>query len=318
MVADADDRSSVRHRVPNVATGGGGPRDLRRRARCGTCRADAFDGSTYRLVTYHATDPSTGATTRVDSPRPSLRCSPRTTGVWLSLRVWRWWRWTVMEGGTCGRALPRGADERLNDGACDRNGRLWMGTIPVPATGARTGALWRIDDGGRPRTARRTRGWPTAWAGVPTDAGLPRRHPVGASTSIEVSRATSSIADSSSISATCRAFPTDSPSTHNGDVWVAMAGGGSLRCYAPDGSLQVVLDLPVRHPTSCCFGGSRPRPAVRDHRHRRPDRGDRPTPWDGRLLRVDAEVVGLPPVPLRRRASGGRRRNVYARPGSHV
>ena len=40
-----------------------------------------------------------------------------------------------------------------------------------------------------------------------------------------------------------------------GYVWVALWDGGAIRRYAPDGSLVEVIRLPVPRPTSCAFGG---------------------------------------------------------------
>ncbi|MEU9097876.1 SMP-30/gluconolactonase/LRE family protein [Streptomyces sp. NPDC048361] len=40
-----------------------------------------------------------------------------------------------------------------------------------------------------------------------------------------------------------------------GGVWVALWGGGAVRRYADDGSLVLVVELPVRRPTACAFGG---------------------------------------------------------------
>jgi sugar lactone lactonase YvrE len=40
-----------------------------------------------------------------------------------------------------------------------------------------------------------------------------------------------------------------------GGVWLALWGGGAVHRYAPDGSLDRVVRLPVSHPTSCAFGG---------------------------------------------------------------
>ncbi|MFI6048824.1 SMP-30/gluconolactonase/LRE family protein [Streptomyces violascens] len=40
-----------------------------------------------------------------------------------------------------------------------------------------------------------------------------------------------------------------------GGVWVALWDGGAVRRYAPDGGLDQVVELPVRRPTACVFGG---------------------------------------------------------------
>ncbi len=38
-------------------------------------------------------------------------------------------------------------------------------------------------------------------------------------------------------------------------MWVALYGGGSVRRYASDGTLDEVVELPVTKATACAFGG---------------------------------------------------------------
>ena len=151
------------------------------------------------------------------------------------------------------------AENRFNDGKCDPRGRLWAGTMHRKATRDRepTGALYRWQDGDlaivEPRIAiANGLGWSpsgdtmyfsdthrgTIWAydydlvsgevsnrrtfaDVPLDLGVPDGLTVDSS----------------------------------GRVIVAVWRGGQLNIYKATGDLEATLSLPVRNPTSCCFGG---------------------------------------------------------------
>lgn len=84
-----------------------------------------------------------------------------------------------------------------------------------------------------------------------------------------------------------------------GGIWVALFGGGAVRRYLPDGELDLVLELPVTHPTSCAFGGPDCRDlyitsARQDVNGPMSESRLRQQPLAGSVFRVRLDVPGLP------------------------
>lgn len=81
----------------------------------------------------------------------------------------------------------------------------------------------------------------------------------------------------------------------DGCLWVAIWGGGVLRRFAPDGTQDAVLPVPVSQPTSCAFGG----PGMTDLYVTTASIGLTEAelaaqPLAGRLLRLRPGPIGLP------------------------
>ncbi|MEV0255779.1 SMP-30/gluconolactonase/LRE family protein [Streptomyces sp. NPDC050732] len=90
-------------------------------------------------------------------------------------------------------------------------------------------------------------------------------------------------------------FPDGLTVDADGCVWVALWDGAQVRRYTPDGRLDRTVELPVRRPTACAFGG----PDLRDLYITTARTGlDRPHPLSGSVLVVPDAGRGLPGVPF--------------------
>ncbi|MEV6193270.1 SMP-30/gluconolactonase/LRE family protein [Streptomyces sp. NPDC051920] len=86
-------------------------------------------------------------------------------------------------------------------------------------------------------------------------------------------------------------FPDGLTVDAEGCVWVALWDGGAVRRYTPDGVLDRVIELPVRRPTACAFGG----PELTDLYITTARTGlVAPHPMSGSLLVVPGAGKGLP------------------------
>ncbi|MEU4348049.1 SMP-30/gluconolactonase/LRE family protein [Streptomyces sp. NPDC023838] len=86
-------------------------------------------------------------------------------------------------------------------------------------------------------------------------------------------------------------FPDGLTVDAEGGVWVALWDGAAVRRYDPDGTLSLVVELPVRRPTACAFGG----PDLTDLYVTSARVGlSRPHPLSGALLVLPGTGRGIP------------------------
>ncbi|MEU5836029.1 SMP-30/gluconolactonase/LRE family protein [Streptomyces diacarni] len=90
-------------------------------------------------------------------------------------------------------------------------------------------------------------------------------------------------------------FPDGLAVDADGCVWVALWDGAAVRRYAPDGTLERVVELPVRRPTACAFGGA----GLTDLYVTSARAGlVSPSPLDGSLFVLPEAGRGLPQPPF--------------------
>jgi sugar lactone lactonase YvrE len=197
-------------------------------------------------------------------------------------------------------AAPAGT--RMNDGACDPHGRFWAGTLADDHRPG-GGALYRLDARGETElvlddlTISNGLGWsPDGRTMYLADSGL---HSVRAF-AFDAERGTISggrvlIDVAEEIGA-----PDGLAVDADGDLWVAIFGGGRVRRYAPDGALRQELFLPARETTSCAFAGpGLSRLYVTTATENWSDEERRAEPGAGLVYRLDTDATGVPAAPFR-------------------
>ncbi|CUR58922.1 hypothetical protein NOCA2540111 [metagenome] len=154
--------------------------------------------------------------------------------------------------------LDGGSNTSVNDAKCDAAGRLWFGTLdndlvnPIASLySSARGAEVTPRLGGL--TISNGLGWSPDGRTMYVIDSAP--HVLLAMT---FDRDTGVVGEQSTLISFSRedGLPDGLSVDRDGDIWVAMYGGGALRRYTPNGALAEVLPLPVSHPTSCAFVGA--------------------------------------------------------------
>jgi sugar lactone lactonase YvrE len=195
---------------------------------------------------------------------------------------------------------------RMNDAACDPQGRLWAGTL-ADDHHAGGGALYRLDTTGRidqmlnGLTISNGLGWsPDGDTMYFVDSGPRRIYAFafdGETGSIAERRILVTI--DSQVGA-----PDGLTVDTDGDLWVAIFGGGRVQRYAPDGTLREELFLPATECTSCAFAGAQlDRLYVTTATEHWTDEQRQAEPSAGLVYRFETDASGEPADPFRPDAS---------------
>jgi sugar lactone lactonase YvrE len=146
---------------------------------------------------------------------------------------------------------------RMNDGACDPQGRFWAGSMAYDTTPG-AGSLYCLDLDGSLRTVltgatiSNGLGWsPDGSTMYYADSGE------GTVSAFDFDQATGQIERSRTLIriASVEGCPDGLTVDDGGHLWVAIWGAGEVRRYTPEGHQAGTVRLPASQPSSCCFGG---------------------------------------------------------------
>jgi sugar lactone lactonase YvrE len=152
---------------------------------------------------------------------------------------------------------PGMSDNRFNDAAFDPAGRLWAGTMSRTRTPG-AAALYRVSPAGAVQPAIRGA---TISNGLDWDPGYDVLYYVDSTTqqvdalAFDLDRGRLGTRRRFAAVDARDGLPDGLTVDAEGGVWLALFGGGAIRRYRPDGSLDAHLPLPVTNPTSLAFGG---------------------------------------------------------------
>ncbi len=149
-------------------------------------------------------------------------------------------------------------ERRMNDGACDPQGRFWGGSMAYAETPG-VGTLYRLDHDGsaHPIVTGTTISNGLGWSRDGTSMWYVDSGP-GTVDVFGFDAQAGTVSDRRTVVRleADEGVPDGLAVDAEDHVWVAVWDGGQVRRYTPDGQLVARVHLPVSRPTSCCFGGS--------------------------------------------------------------
>jgi sugar lactone lactonase YvrE len=147
---------------------------------------------------------------------------------------------------------------RLNDGKADPWGRFWVGSMRV-AEDAKEGRLWCVSADGKAEAVRDGIGVSNSTA---FDRARSRMYFADSMTGVIEQSELDGAQELTGWKPFAKAgvgAPDGSCTDAAGYLWNAEWGGHRIVRYAPNGSVERVLAMPVSRPSCCTFGGERHR-----------------------------------------------------------
>jgi sugar lactone lactonase YvrE len=195
---------------------------------------------------------------------------------------------------------------RSNDGKCDRQGRFWYGTMmnnfagdmsELPIT-ANTGGLYRIDPDGSVHVFESALGIANTFAWSPDDKIMYFADTFDAIYAYDFDAALGRVSNRRTFAkADTKRYghPDGSTIDAQGFLWNARWDGGCIIRWAPDGSVDRIVEMPCRRVTSCIFGGAdRDVLYITTVRYGLSEADLSEQPLAGGIFALDPSVKGLP------------------------
>lgn len=247
----------------------------------------------------HLTDPATRANERFEVEELTSAIVPCASGGFLTATQTGIYRQQLspMHRELLGDPETDKPGNRFNDGKCDPAGRFWAGTFAIDATPG-GGSLYCVETNGQIRRVAsgfhicNGLGWsPDHRIFYFTDSG--RRTIYAYDFDLESGRLDNR--RDLVVGSDAEARPDGLAVDAEGFIWSAQWDGWSVIRYAPDGSVDRVIDLPVPRPTSCAFGGVDNKTLfVTSGRVRLSALQLEEAPLSGGLFAIDVDVAGMP------------------------
>ncbi|MFN2121135.1 MAG: SMP-30/gluconolactonase/LRE family protein [Anaerolineales bacterium] len=196
-------------------------------------------------------------------------------------------------------ATPRSEvpGNRFNDGKCDPRGRFLAGTMDHGEAKTR-GSLYSLAAGGRPRRLLKDLRISNGMAWSPDGKTMYFTDtPTRDITAFDYDVKTGEMANPRVIIHFDKTFgfPDGMTTDTDGNLWIAMWGGGRISKWGPDGTLLEQFGVAARNVTSCVFGGANMNELFITSALLRTDAAAlRRFPLAGAVFRMETNVTGMP------------------------